>query len=304
VTAPSPRDRYEGALLALACGDAIGTTLEFSPRDAFPPVRGMSGGGPFSLQPGQWTDDTSMALCLAESLIEKNGFDAKDQMGRYLNWWRWGYLSSTGDCFDIGGTTRAALARFEATGEPFSGSLDPNSAGNGSLMRLAPVVLYFYPDRKRVLEYAAASSRTTHGAAEAVDCCRLLAVVLANALAGLPKDRLLDGATLAVSEPRVHDIATGGYITKSRSDIRGTGYAVQSLEASLWCFATTNSLESAVLTAANLGEDADTTAAITGQLAGAYYGATAVPQEWLAKLHMGAEIRATAARLYEVAAAT
>src|SRR5215831_13959691 len=146
MTTPKLRDRYEGTLLALACGDAIGTTVEFSPRGSFSPVQGMVGGGPFSLKPGQWTDDTSMALCLAESLIERQGFDARDQMVRYLNWWRWGYLSSTGDCFDIGMTTKAALARFEETGEPFAGSVDPQAAGNGSLMRLAPVVLCFYPD--------------------------------------------------------------------------------------------------------------------------------------------------------------
>ena len=115
------RDRYEGAMLGLACGDAVGTSVEFSPRGSFPPVRGMSGGGPFSLEPGQWTDDTSMALCLAESLIARGGFDPRDQMGRYVNWWRLGYLSATGKCFDIGMTTQAALARFEATGDPFAG---------------------------------------------------------------------------------------------------------------------------------------------------------------------------------------
>ena len=89
-------DRYRGSLLGLACGDAVGTTVEFMPRGTFPPVTDMVGGGPFSLKPGQWTDDTSMALCLAESLLRKGGFDAADQMGRYLNWWKWGYLSTSG----------------------------------------------------------------------------------------------------------------------------------------------------------------------------------------------------------------
>jgi ADP-ribosyl-[dinitrogen reductase] hydrolase len=119
--------------------------VEFAPRGSFPEVTDMVGGGPFGLEAGQWTDDTSMALCLAESLLEK-GFDAADQMGRYLKWWTEGYQSSTGKCFDIGRTVHAALERFQRTGEPFAGSVDPKSAGNGSLTRLAPVVLYYYPD--------------------------------------------------------------------------------------------------------------------------------------------------------------
>ena len=130
-------DRARGALLGLACGDAVGTTIEFSPRGSFAPVTDMLGDGPFSLRPGQWTDDTSMALCLADSLIACQGFDARDQMNRYLNWWRWGYLSSTGDCFDIGITVRAALARFEATDEPFAGSTDTDA-----LIQLADLALY------------------------------------------------------------------------------------------------------------------------------------------------------------------
>jgi ADP-ribosyl-[dinitrogen reductase] hydrolase len=297
----STRDRYEGALLGLACGDAIGTTVEFSPRGSFPPVTEMSGGGPFSLLPGQWTDDTSMALCLAESLLAKKGFDAADQMGRYLNWWRWGYLSSTGECFDIGMTTSKALARFVESGDPFSGSTDPNDAGNGSLMRLAPVVLYFYPDKGRVLDFAAASSRTTHGAPEVIDCCRLLAVALIHALSGLPKEQSLSDASAMLTQSKVHAIASGSYASKSESEIRGSGYCVESLEASLWCLARTDSFANAVLAAANLGDDADTTAAIVGQLAGAYYGASSIPHAWVRTLYLSAEIRATAGRLFDAA---
>ena len=127
----STRDRFRGCLLGLAAGDALGTTLEFSVPGSFDPIDDMVGGGPFGLRAGQWTDDTSMALCLATSLLESGGFDAVDQMGRYLRWFREGYLSSTGECFDIGGTTREALVRFERTGEPYSGPTDPMSAGNG-----------------------------------------------------------------------------------------------------------------------------------------------------------------------------
>jgi hypothetical protein len=137
------RERYRGALLGLAVGDALGTTLEFKAPGTFKPVTDMVGGGPFGLKPGQWTDDTSMALCLAESLIEKRGFDPKDQMDRYCRRWKEGYLSSTGTCFDIGITVRTALAHYLRTGEPFAGSTDPFTAGNGSLMRLAPVPLAY-----------------------------------------------------------------------------------------------------------------------------------------------------------------
>ena len=137
-TALSTVDRYRGALLGLAAGDALGTTLEFRAPWTFQPLTDMVGGGPFQLAPGQWTDDTSMALCLAESLVECQGFDPTDQMRRYLRWYREGYLSSTGTCFDIGLTTRAALRRFEQSGEPFAGETSPHAAGNGSLVRLAP----------------------------------------------------------------------------------------------------------------------------------------------------------------------
>jgi ADP-ribosyl-[dinitrogen reductase] hydrolase len=161
-----------GCLLGLACGDALGTTVEFRGRDTFVPVRDMVGGGPFDLQPGQWTDDTSMALCLGKSLLDRDGFDPADQMDRYVRWWRSGYLSSTGECFDIGSTTRTALETYLCSGDPFAGSTNPRSAGNGSLMRLAPVVLFFHGDLSATIHHAAESSRTTHGAPEAVECCR------------------------------------------------------------------------------------------------------------------------------------
>ena len=102
-------ERFRGCLLGLAAGDAVGTTVEFKPRGSFEPVIDMVGGGPFQLQPGQWTDDTSMALCLAYSLVETGRFDADDQMQRYVRWWREGYLSRTGVCFDIGNTIASAL---------------------------------------------------------------------------------------------------------------------------------------------------------------------------------------------------
>ncbi|WP_434596733.1 ADP-ribosylglycohydrolase family protein [Pseudomonas sp. R4-83] len=294
---PSLADRYRGALLGLACGDAVGTTVEFKPRGSFQPLTDMVGGGPFHLEPGQWTDDTSMALCLAESLLTKNGFNAVDQMGRYLNWWQWGYLSSTGECFDIGTTVSQALAHYQQTADPFAGSTDPYSAGNGSLMRLAPVVLFYFPDLQQIHTFAADSSRTTHAAPEAIECCQLLAGLIAKALAGASKAELRRLSSASFSQPKVAAIARGDYFSLSEADIKGSGYSVQSLEAALWCFQRTNSFAAAILQAANLGDDADTTAAITGQLAGAYYGVQGIPAHWLATLHDGAEIAAIADRL-------
>lgn len=296
---PSLADRYRGALLGLACGDAVGTTVEFQPRGSFQPVSDMVGGGPFQLKPGQWTDDTSMALCLAESLLSKNGFDAADQMGRYLNWWKWGYLSSTGECFDIGMTVSQALHQYQQTGEPFAGSTDPLTAGNGSLMRLAPVVLFYFPDIRQIQAFAADSSRTTHAAPEAVECCQLLADLIRKALEGADKTQLRRSSLSELSQPKVVAIARGEYLDKGETEIKGSGYSVQSLEAALWCFHHTHTYIDAVLKAANLGDDADTTAAIVGQLAGAYYGARGIPEHWLERLHEVEEITATADRLLE-----
>jgi ADP-ribosylglycohydrolase len=130
------KSRYWGCLLGLAVGGgAVGTTLEFKRPGTFKPIKDMVGGGPFSLKPGEWTDDTSMALCLAESLIESKGFDPKDQMRRYLKWYREGYLGSYGRCFDIGNTIRQTLLQFHKTYEPYSEPTHPQSAGNGSIMR-------------------------------------------------------------------------------------------------------------------------------------------------------------------------
>lgn len=206
MTLASTEQRHLGALLGLAIGDALGTTVEFLPRGTFSPVNTLVGGGPFNLKPGQWTDDTSMALCLAESLIECNGFDANDQMTKYIKWWKHGYLSSTGRCFDIGKTTKDALSRFLKSASPYSGSIDPISAGNGSLMRLAPVVLYFYPSEVDAIYYAGESSRTTHGAPEAIECCQLLASVLVKAINGKEKSVVLDSSTLPFSKPKVKAI--------------------------------------------------------------------------------------------------
>jgi ADP-ribosyl-[dinitrogen reductase] hydrolase len=290
-------ERYLGCLLGLAVGDAVGTTLEFKPRGSFTPIIDMDGGGPFNLEAGQWTDDTSMALCLAHSLAYRNGFNAEDQMNRYCNWWQLGYMSSTGDCFDIGMTVVTALRGYLESKDPFQGSADPLSAGNGSLMRLAPIAMFYHHNLELMLRYAGESSRTTHGAEECIDACRYFANLLHAAFLGANKDDILNCVLYKPTTEKVSAIAAGQYLTKSESQINGTGYVVESLEAALWCFSTTDSFDQAILAAANLGDDADTTAAICGQIAGAYYGVKGIKSDWLDKLTMKDEITTIALEL-------
>lgn len=306
-----PLDRYRGALLGLAICDALGMPLEFKMPGSFAPVTGLTGGGPLNLKPGQWTDDTSMALCLADSLISCQGFNPADQMDRYIRWYKNGYLSSTGSCFAIGNTVRTALDAYDRTGQPYAGSSHPRTAGNGSLMRLAPIPLAFAANPSLAIELAAASSRTTHAAAEAVDACRYLAALMLGALGGLDKASLLSESYSPLAAGwipplagKIADIASGSFKYINPPAIRGTGYVAASLEAALWAFHHSESFEQGALLAVNLGEDADTTGAVYGQLAGAYYGQKAIPSEWLAQLYMREYIEATADKLLQLTLTT
>lgn len=291
-SAAAVRDRIRGALVGLAVGDAVGTTVEFSPPGTFAPVTDMTGGGPFGLAPGQWTDDTSMALCLAESLAACGRMDVHDQMTRYVRWWRHGHLSSTGRCFDIGNATRAALQRFERTGDPRAGSTDPETAGNGSLMRLAPVAMRWADQPEAAIDACAASSLTTHAAPAAVDACRYFGGLLVGAMNGATREELLSPLHAPVTglwaekplAPEIEAVARGSYLRREPPAIRGTGYVVHTLEAALWAFARTDGFRDGLLAVVNLGEDADTTGAVYGQLAGAFYGETGIPAEWRARL--------------------
>ncbi|MBB4769997.1 MULTISPECIES: ADP-ribosylglycohydrolase family protein [Xanthomonas] len=297
------RARFRGCLLGLAVGDALGTTLEFCTPGSFTPIDDMRGGGPFALRAGQWTDDTSMALCLAHSLLYRQGFDAADQMNRYCNWYQHGYLSSTGSCFDIGATVRQALERYLDGGPAFSGSTDPRSAGNGSLMRLAPVAMYYAHRPAELGERAADSSRTTHAADEALDACRLFAFQLRAALLGGQRQQVLQTRCEGLSTPALRALSVRDHAAVPAARIRGTGYVVDALSAALWCFATTDTFADAVLRAANLGDDADTTAAICGQLAGAFHGIDGIPAAWRARVQDADAIVELADRLYAAAQA-
>lgn len=303
------KERYQGCLLGLAVGDAVGTTLEFKEPGTFEPITDMVGGGPFNLQPGQWTDDTSMALCLAESLIIQSGFDPTDQMERYLRWYRDGYFSSTGFCFDIGNTVLKALRHFENTGNSFAGSPETGTAGNGSIMRLAPVVMFYASDPAAAVAHAASSSFTTHAASTAVNACQYLGGLLVGALNGESKETLMSPRYTPVPGywdnnflvPHIADVAEGSFKKRNPPDIQGTGYVVQSLEAALWAFYHSQNYKEGCLMAANLGDDADTTAAVYGQLAGAFYGVNDIPLSWRQKLAKRKIIEAMADKLYDLA---
>ncbi|MEI7898682.1 MAG: ADP-ribosylglycohydrolase family protein [bacterium] len=300
------KSRYEGCLLGLAAGDALGTTVEFKAPGSFTPLTDIVGGGPFRLKRGAWTDDTSLALCLAESLISCQAFDARDQMERYARWWREGHLSSTGFCFDIGGTTLRSLQNFARTGEPFAGSADARAAGNGSLMRLAPVPLFFAAEPEKAVRLSAESSRTTHGAAACVDACRYYGGLIVGAVSGASKEQLLapryaPAAHLWEQSPlcaEIDEVASGSFLRKEPPAIVGSGHVVKALEAALWAFSRSSGFREGCLLAVNLGDDADTTGAIYGQLAGAYYGVENIPASWLECLAQVELIRSFADELY------
>ena len=301
-------ERYRGALLGLAVADALGTTLEFKEPGTFEPIEEMEGGGPFGLSVGQWTDDTSMALCLAESLIHTAVFDPTDQMSRYRSWYLSGYMSSTGRCFDIGNTVRRALCEFERTREPFCGATDLISAGNGSIMRLAPVPLRWAYLPVEAIERSADSSRTTHGTRLAVDGCRYLAALIVGAVRGTDKAVLLSCRYSPAPDywaqrplaKEIDEIASGSFKGRQPPTIKSTGYVVDTLEAALWAFHNSNSFEDGARKAVNLGGDADTCGAVYGQLAGAFYGEQGIPQRWREVLSQRALIESLADGLFEL----
>lgn len=292
------RDRALGCLLGLAVGDAVGAAVEFKPRDGFPPLTDMIGGGPFNLQAGEWTGDTTMALCLAESLLATGTVDQEDFMLRLRGWLEHGENTVPGQCFDIGATTRAAIENFIATGFAASGRTDKNSAGNGSLVRLAPLAILAAGDHDRAEDLALRQSRATHAHQECLDACTLFVAQLLDALDGAGKDAATRQRVMSLV-PKILFISAGEWREKPRGAIRSSGYVVHTLEAALWSVWQTDNFRDAVLTAANLGDDAKGVGAVAGQLAGALYGASAIPAEWLAKLAWRERIEKLATDLFD-----
>jgi ADP-ribosyl-[dinitrogen reductase] hydrolase len=257
-----------------------------------------------------------MALCLANSLVARRNFVPYDQLVRYKWWYQNGYMSSTGHCFDIGAATRRSIEKFEHRQKKFAERFeipledmdclserrllkkfnvycsDEEAAGNGALMRLAPVPLFFYRSLEDAIQYSGSSGQITHGDIKARDACRYYGALIAAAVDGCPKKQLLNRKFYLRNKdlfgeeelhPDIIAIAEGSYQKDGyEAGIRGKGYIVSALEAALWAFwSDDNSFEKGALAAVNLGDDTDTTAAIYGQLAGAHYGYKNLPPDWL-----------------------
>ena len=275
------RNKFRGALVALACGDVLGANYEFIERHNMPPVdEEFLDSRRFTR--GAWTDDTSQALCLATSLLEK-GFDLKDQMDRYVQWYKTGYLSSVeGKCLDIGNQTIKVLDFYiqdkSTLGEI---TIHESYAGNGSVMRLIPVPLYYFPNLEKIKHYSSLSSTTTHSSNRCKQTCELMGEIAFNLLKGLPLEEAFTISS-TFSEPEVQNLTNPSfYRNKSLDEIFSSGFVVTTLETSLYCLLKTMSLKDAIMMAASLGHDADTIAAVTGQLGGAYYGYDSIPDAWL-----------------------
>ncbi|WP_036233634.1 ADP-ribosylglycohydrolase family protein [Marinobacterium litorale] len=270
-------------MVGLAVGDALGAPVEFMEPGSFEPVSGYRSGGPHGLLPGYWTDDTSMALCSAVSLHECGEFNPADQIDRFLRWFRKGYLSSTGRCFDIGRRTLEALVRYERTGEVYAGEESYDSAGNGALMRLAPVIIYALQHAQDPQTLAREHGRLTHADPRCIESNAVFARLLSVVLEGVDKSRLLERLaswSSEISDVEVAQVVAGSYRDKVPPAIRASGYVVASLEAALWAFYRSDNFAEGALMAVNLGHDSDTIGAIFGQLAGAFYGIEAIPTEW------------------------
>ncbi|MGM0446191.1 MAG: ADP-ribosylglycohydrolase family protein [Bacillota bacterium] len=275
-------DKFKGALMGLIVGDALGAPFEGMKKNNIEFDNKMESGGVNNIRAGQWTDDSSMALCLAESLI-KDGFDLESQMDRYVKWFENGYLSSKKKSFGIGSNTSLAITDFIEKNE-----LPPqreNAAGNGSIMRLAPIPMYYINNYDKTVYYSAKSSITTHNNIMAIDSCKFLGALIYYAINGKDKEFLINEVYKNIDlDERVLDRVKGDFKNKEYNDINSDAFVLNTLEASLWCFYKSDDYASAVNFAINLGGDTDTTAAVTGQMAGAYYGSSSIPKDWINKL--------------------
>ena len=260
------RDRFLGALLGLAVGDAVSAATQYRKPGTFTPVGDMIGGGPFDLPRGGWSDDTAMALCLADSLLERNGADPRDQMERYRRWQQEGYLTSTGQCVGITASSARAIAMAAWRRGALFGSHDPSQLDPEPLSRVAPAVMFFFAASGQAVDQATEAARTTCQAPAVLDACRSLARALHAALSGQPKAIVLEKAVQAIGN------------TPGRT---ATGISASAaLTAAVAAFGATANFRDAILYAANLGGDSDVITAVCGQLAGAYYSVKAIPTSW------------------------
>lgn len=285
-------DKYQGCLLGLAIGDALGVPAEFKKVGEFEPITDYRYCEHFDLPPGHWSDDTAMALCLAQSLIEKQGFDAVDQMQKYKQWFETGYCSSTGRAVGVGQNIMRALLNYRDGDDPYAAVETHHSEGNGSLMRIAPIPLYFRNDPVIALKNAALSSQITHTAKVCTDSCGYYAGLIVGALNGASKDELLSELYCPIPNywtenelaQEVATVARGSFKDPDLSYTSASGHVVKTMETALWGFYTIDTLEEGMLKVINLGGDTDTVGAVYGQLAGAYYGLSDIPEQWVERV--------------------
>jgi ADP-ribosylglycohydrolase len=291
-------ENIKSCFLGLAIGDALGVPVEFKRRPYFKdqPVVDMLGYGTWNQPPGTWSDDSSLTFCLAESLVQ--GYDLHDIGRKFVAWYSEGYWGAHHTLFDVGATTRVSLVRIRDGEDPrFSGELDEASNGNGSLMRIAPAPLYFCNEPDEVLfQRIQEISAMTHGHFRSVLACVIFSKIMIELLKGVEKSKALQNASASISDlslknkfnademKNFESILSGKIHRVNEDQIQSSGYVLHTLEAALWCFLRTDSYHDAVLKAVNLGGDTDTTACVTGALAGLYYGEPSLPEAWLRKL--------------------
>jgi ADP-ribosylglycohydrolase len=305
------RAQYQGALLGLAVGDALGAPLKFRPRGEDGAVKEMTSGGPLNVQEGEWTDDTSTALCLAASLIDNKDFDASDLLFRLNKWRREGYLSSIGMAFDVSATMKTALDKYEETKATECGGTSREWADNDAISRLAPVPMFYANEPNKAIDFAIESAKTTHGARECIDACAYMSAIIVGILRGDSKEKVLSDLYSPFGDDwtdynfcdDIASVASGSFKKNAPPNVTGSGFVGDTLESALWAFYRTNDFETGAVLAVNLGGDADSTGAVYGQIAGAYYGVGAIPQRWRDKIAQKNLIVALADKLWECAKA-
>lgn len=297
---PAAARRYSlirSAVFGHVIGDALGVPVEFVPRQRLlsHPVREMAGGGSRGYPAGTWSDDSSMTLCALESLTACNGYDGEDMMGRFARWAREGYMTAAGQTFGIGRTTLSAIYRFTRGEAPYGGTREKDN-GNGSLMRILPVVLFNFfsstagsDEEKLAAVYRA--SRLTHAHPRSLAACGIYSLIASELLRKPEKASVSSGLKKSAELYRDHGeypsferLFSEGFAALPAEEIKSGGYVVESLEAAVWCLMNTASYRDCVLKAVNLGGDTDTIAAVAGGLAGILYGESALPETWIAQL--------------------
>jgi len=299
-------ERFTGCLVGLAVGDALGAPLEFMSRERirqqYGRVTEMIGGGWLRLEPGQYTDDTELMLCQARSIVECGGFDPEDTVQRFVHW-------LDGAPSDVGITTRATLSQVQQ-GAPWEEASrrtydwqGGKTAGNGGLMRCAPIGLLHVRDEAALVRDSLTSCRLTHWHPVAGWACATLNLAIAALVRGTPKAELLSWLFPRVEEPTVRS-ALEAVPGLALGSLHASGYAVDCLQAAFWAYLTTETFEEALVAVVNLGEDTDTAGAVCGALAGAAYGYEAIPARWRDVLVGREEITALADQIYQIAQRT